>query len=176
MAVGDHLQVRRRYGPVTFFHHGIEVEGGCVVHFEGPIKKPESAYVKRTTKKVFSRGSSIEVIEYRSTRYSPKQIALRANRRADAAWGLGDYDLESLNCEHFAYWCISGLYRSSQVATYRKVRRALVTGARAAVNVLKPRPPMRPIPPIDNPLDAVEAAAAYAREKLEEAWESTFGS
>ncbi|MCX8037950.1 MAG: lecithin retinol acyltransferase family protein [Candidatus Sumerlaeia bacterium] len=117
MARGDHLRVWRG----CYYHHGIEVENGKVVHFIGEPLSKSNAKIRQTSMEVFLKGGEKEVVEY--SKSDPPGVVVR---RALSRLGESGYDLFSNNCEHFARWCKTGKHESEQV-------RAATAGAGATV-------------------------------------------
>lgn len=104
---GDHVYVRRQ----GYTHHGVEVDGGGVVHFTGTPGNKRGAMIRRTTMAEFTgrRGK----LRYR--RYGHQLPADLAVERATSKVGQSGYRLFSNNCEHFATWCVHDRTASAQV-------------------------------------------------------------
>ena len=62
MAIGDHIKVRRLLG--FYYHHGIDVGDGTVIHFTGDPKRKKDAIIEKTTLDEFSKGKPIKVVDY----------------------------------------------------------------------------------------------------------------
>jgi len=102
------------YRFVPYRHYGIEVENEQVIHFYG------SSFRNRTSSKIikspmedFRAGGKIEVLQVkRRIRLSREDTV----RRAHSALGEAKikYSVNKNNCEHFAYWCATGNYYSTQ--------------------------------------------------------------
>jgi hypothetical protein len=122
MSAGDHLRVARR----LYWHHGIDMGDGTVIHASGePGRRKLNAAVRRTTTAEFLRGGRAVVVN------APRrESAERITDRAVAAIGGRDYSLVFNNCEHFARWCESGEASSRQVDTYALAGAAAGVGAR----------------------------------------------
>jgi len=110
LALGDHLRVRRWRG--LYFHHGIDMGDGTVVHFSGEPLRQREARVIRESLASFACGCRLEVVQYRETTRSPEEVAAEALRLLDS----GAYHLWRNNCEHFACYCKTGHKSSKQVA------------------------------------------------------------
>lgn len=131
MAVGDHLKVRRR----LYWHHGIDMGDGTVVHASGePGRMKLDAEVRRTPVTDFLRGGEAEVANA-CRRLPAEQIT----ERALAALGGRDYSLLFNNCEHFARWCETGQASSKQIDGYALAGTALGLGARIAIRIASRR-------------------------------------
>lgn len=120
MAKGDHIRVRRGF----YYHHGIDCGDGCVIHYNGSPLRRRDARVTRTPVEDFRRGGSVEVIHRCPTDCADDVIA-----RASSRLGESLYHLVWNNCEHFAWWCLTGRSRSRQV---EKVAAGVLTIAAAA--------------------------------------------
>ena len=107
MARGDHISVWR-FG---YTHHGIDVGDGTVIHLAGDGRGKREASVRRSSLAEFAKGSRIRVHPYGSARFDPDITVTRAESRLGAA----GYHLLTNNCEHFAYWCVTGQLVSAQV-------------------------------------------------------------
>jgi hypothetical protein len=97
-------------------HYGIYDNDNSVIHFspdEGTEISPKNAYIRETTLADFSKGDEPRVDRTIRALFPPEEIV----RRAHALIGelRGEYDLMSLNCEHFARWCATGELESGQV-------------------------------------------------------------
>jgi len=124
MARGDHIRVARLRG--LYYHHGIDMGDGTVVHFSGEPLRLAEALVTRDSIEVFSGGYPIELVDH----------GANAQAREDAAevalshLGETGYRLWDNNCEHFACFCKIGRKKSPQV------RRALRVAAGTAATML----------------------------------------
>ncbi|MEG4243744.1 MULTISPECIES: lecithin retinol acyltransferase family protein [unclassified Microcoleus] len=116
MAKGDHIYIQH----VGYTHHGIDCGDDSVIHFgrRGGEKNC------RISKKDFASGNKINVKEYGKC-YSDDSVV----RRAEGRLGEKRYDIFSNNCEHFAYWCKTGKYKSEQVAQAQAGVAGLVQGS-----------------------------------------------
>jgi hypothetical protein len=106
MAKGDHIRVRRG----VYFHHGIDCGDGRVIHYNGSPLRRRDAKVACTSMDEFSRGCPIEVVHA-----CPPEDADTVLERAFSRLGESLYNLFRNNCEHFAWWCVTGKGRSHQV-------------------------------------------------------------
>lgn len=64
MAAGDHIAVLRRrwFHIIRYWHHGIDVGDGTVIHLTGPSKK--DAEVTRTSLEEFLKGGTKVIVDY----------------------------------------------------------------------------------------------------------------
>ena len=107
MTRGDHLFIKRR----GYYHHGIDLGIGHIIHFsEKPGKGKIAAHIRQTTMTEFTCGKKAKLREY-GTSFPPEEIVARAESKL----GTADYDLFGRHCEHFATWCAVGLHSSSQI-------------------------------------------------------------
>jgi hypothetical protein len=126
--LGDVMRVSRRVAvTIPYFHYGIYVGSGRVIHFTEDAAKssPPKNVIKRTSISMFFKDADLiemlefpKEIDFDGTRYktfSPANAAKRATKRL----GDGDYHLFVNNCEHFAMWCRTGIEFSSQVLGVR---------------------------------------------------------
>ena len=103
---GDHLRVDRG----GYYHHGIGLGDGNVVHYADVRPEKRRATIRVTPLRDFSLGSRIEVVGYADS-YAPDVVVARALSRL----GETRYHLANNNCEHFARWCTTGQSASEQV-------------------------------------------------------------
>ena len=127
---GSRLIVRRR----AYFHHGIYVGNGRVIHYAGWFRGTRGL-VEEVTLEEFTEGRP-----YRAGRMPPDRRAGEdIVRRARSRLGERRYHLLRNNCEHFCNWCQLGESRSEQVEALMKpallltgilqaLRRELVVG------------------------------------------------
>lgn len=113
---GDHFRVSRG----LYWHHAIYVGNGWLIEFGSGFLGGVVAYVDWQT---FSRGSNVELVGCGGW---------VATERAKSRLGMDGFDLISRNCEHFANWCVTGEWESSQVkavavAAFSALLLALVT-------------------------------------------------
>jgi Lecithin retinol acyltransferase len=103
---GTRLIVRRR----AYFHHGIYVGKGRVIHYAGWFHSARGL-VEDVTLEQFTEGHAYSVGRAPPDRRSGEQIVRRARSRL----GERSYHLLRNNCEHFCNWCQLGQCRSEQV-------------------------------------------------------------
>lgn len=99
---GDHIRVKRAY----YYHHGVYVGDGMVVHYTGEdndsISEPEKVLVRKTTLEFFARG---EIVEKAQPGFFEKKYKLsqkQALENANMAIGQSNYDFLHNNCEDLA--------------------------------------------------------------------------
>jgi hypothetical protein len=103
---GTRLIVRRR----AYFHHGIYVGKGRVIHYAGWFHSARGL-VEDVTLEQFTEGRAYSIGRTPADRRSGEQIVRRARSRL----GERSYHLLRNNCEHFCNWCQLGQCRSEQV-------------------------------------------------------------
>ena len=75
------------------------------------MKNPE--YVERALKELAKDGYQF---------FTSDQVIQRAkNAVDDSEWVASEYSLRKKNCEHFAFWCKTGIKNSTQVEHYSKI-------------------------------------------------------
>ena len=112
MAKGDHIYVYRKWWQLDglYQHHGIDCGDGTVIHYRKP-----SEVVELTSMATFSQGNPVYVMEYHEGFYFVHDVAVQ---RAKSRLGEQKYNLLFNNCEHFAYWCKTGISRSKQIKEF----------------------------------------------------------
>ncbi len=97
-------------------HYGVYIGNGRVIHFTG-LKGHETdahlASIQETSLAAFLSGDEGAVAEDLFRSFSRKEVVRRA--KSFVGKGLGTYNLMFNNCEHFARWCATGVYLSTQV-------------------------------------------------------------
>jgi hypothetical protein len=106
MAKSDHIKVWRG----SYWHHGIDVGDGHVIHFTGGLGHKKNAVIKKTIIKTFQRGR-----ECLTVRYAQSLVPDVVIERAYSLLGQANYSLFFNNCEHFACYCKTGRKESEQV-------------------------------------------------------------
>ena len=103
---GAQVRVRRS----GYYHHGIYIGNGEIVHFDGSPNEQDAAAVRvrRTGMEEFLRGGLPELRIYgraeRKLLRAPDEIAAAAL----SAVGRGGYDYRTNNCAHFSNECDFG--------------------------------------------------------------------
>lgn len=104
--IHPHIKVWRSF----YWHHGIDMGDGTVIHFTGEPGRRLDAAVRRTTLEHFLRGG-----EVCSVRHQQPLPADEVRVRATRCLGHTGYSILWRNCEHFARWCTVGRHESRQV-------------------------------------------------------------
>ena len=114
---GSRLIVRRR----AYFHHGIYVGDGRVIHYAGWFRGTRGL-VEEVTLEQFTEGHRYRIGRMPPDRRAGEDIVRRARSR------LGERRNHLLrnNCEHFCNWCQLGEYRSEQVEALMKAALLLI--------------------------------------------------
>ncbi|MBI1318366.1 MAG: hypothetical protein GC168_05360 [Candidatus Hydrogenedens sp.] len=128
MARGDHIKVARLGG--LYYHHGIDMGDGTVVHFSGEPLRLADAKVERDSLELFSGGYPVQTVAYGGRVAEPETIV----ETAQSYLGASGYKLWTNNCEHFACYCVTGEKKSDQVR--RTLRAAAGIAATAAAGVV----------------------------------------
>ena len=127
MAAGDHIRVKRMHG--LYYHHGIDVGNGTVIHFSGEPLNGTLAKVCQVSEEEFLKGEIKEIIHYlEDSDVLPAEESLCLAREQLDNQG---YHVLFNNCEHFASYCKTRKRKSRQVRTWLK-RSAAVAGTVAA--------------------------------------------
>ena len=115
LEIGDHIRVKRPY----YYHHGVYVGDGMVIHFTGEqndsISEPEKVLVRKTTIEFFANGTIVEKakLSFLEKRHAKnRKIVVKA---AEKAVGEGNYDFLHNNCEDFANRVCYNKKLSSQI-------------------------------------------------------------
>ncbi|MBM7116217.1 lecithin retinol acyltransferase family protein [Archangium primigenium] len=123
--LGDHLRSTRG----MYYHHGIYVGEGQVVHYAGDrTKDTTSASVRLGTLAEFADGRPVEVVPYGQS-LPPMEVVLRAR----ALLGEARYNLVLRNCEHLATLAKVGEPFSNQVREVLATAGAPLAAKMAAV-------------------------------------------
>jgi len=145
LPLGAHLVTPRG----LYFHHGIHVGGGHVVHYAGFCETLRARPVEEVAIERFAAGREVRINQNVPSRYSATEVVACARSRV----GQDRYRLLTNNCEHFSTWCLQGNARSAQV---RACVVSLLLGVRVFLGLLKvhlaaaskraPRAPRTPLP------------------------------
>ena len=129
---GDHIYVWRQLG--TYSHHGIYTRSGKVIHLSGArgqSKSKSTARVRESTLDEFLDGNQLRLVAY-GVKSSTREIKrkgtchVRSSRSVEKILETAEYYLQNPhqwdsyhlinnNCEHFAYYCKTGIKRSAQI-------------------------------------------------------------
>ncbi|MBV5346841.1 lecithin retinol acyltransferase family protein [bacterium] len=106
-----------RVGRFGFWHYGVYIGKDDVVHFTSPHgdTSNDNRVMRTRMAKFLSDAVEFEILAFPS-HIIGKPIYTRANtrRRALSRIGKGNYSLFNNNCQHFAFWCKTGLAFSGQ--------------------------------------------------------------
>jgi Lecithin retinol acyltransferase len=97
---GNHIEVWRGF----YWHHGIDMGDGTVIHFSGTPKDETDATIRRDTIESFANAFPVSAVHKHYYTLHPDQVAELATRFL----GRTGYDLFYWNCEHFAIFCKTG--------------------------------------------------------------------
>lgn len=120
--MGAHLVTPR----AGYFHHGIYVGNGRVVHYSGLADGMNTGPVEEVGLSKFTCNNGFKVKEHPNAKFDGDAIVRRARSRI----GEELYCVFSNNCEHFCEWCINNDHSSEQIDIGTSV--AGSTGASAA--------------------------------------------
>lgn len=99
MAKGDIIRV----GRIGFYHYGIDIGDGKVIHYNGEPYNKSSASIFKVPLEGFTKGSLVEIVNI-PTESSVDEIV----ERAQSCLGEKEYNIFFNNCEHFAKYCRTG--------------------------------------------------------------------
>lgn len=102
-----HLVTPRR----GYFHHGLYVGQGRIIHYPGLIGSFHSRAVEEVSLADFARNRPVGVRTDSNPRFDREDVIRRARSRL----GENRYHVIRNNCEHFCEWCLSGVSRSRQL-------------------------------------------------------------
>eukprot|EP01090_Pellita_catalonica_P020226 TRINITY_DN7134_c0_g1_i1.p1 TRINITY_DN7134_c0_g1~~TRINITY_DN7134_c0_g1_i1.p1 ORF type:complete len:171 (-),score=5.90 TRINITY_DN7134_c0_g1_i1:17-529(-) len=112
---GDHVYVWRSFlGVPLYKHHGICVGHNEVIHYTGSSK--HTAFVQKTSLSEFCAGAPLQIMEHPGSELSAHNVV--ENALLMEGMFRGQYNLVSLNCEHIANFCTTGLPVSPQIDKY----------------------------------------------------------
>lgn len=114
---GSRLIVRRR----AYFHHGIYIGNGRVIHYAGWVRGTRGL-VEEVTLEEFTEGHPYRIGRMPPDRRAGEDVVGRARSRL----GERRYNLLRNNCEHFCNWSQLGECRSEQVEALMKPALLLV--------------------------------------------------
>lgn len=134
MAKGDHIRVWRG----GYYHHGVDVGRGRVIHFSGEPARKRAASICLERMDRFARGGVVEVVA--EAAHGRKGAVVD---RARSQLGKQGYDVVVNNCEHFATWCANGRRHSTQVERARAIVDRVSGPSSRAAGAASPRPAKR---------------------------------
>ncbi len=116
MAKGDHIYVKRLHG--LYYHHGIDMGDGTVIHFSGEPLNGKLAKVCQVPLEEFLNGEEARFVEYgrESGVLDPLETVALAQQQLDNE----GYNVLFNNCEHFATYCKTRRKMSGQVRSVAK--------------------------------------------------------
>ncbi|MBD2446587.1 lecithin retinol acyltransferase family protein [Nostoc sp. FACHB-152] len=120
MAKGDHIFVWCGNSIIpTHTHHGIDCGNGTVIHFAGNKNKKNTFVITKTSLVSFAAGNVKSQKEVYALNYDvlgiPYDLPDLVIQRAENFIGKGEYHLFENNCEHFAFFCKTGIKKSYQI-------------------------------------------------------------
>jgi hypothetical protein len=125
---GDHIASSR----LGYWHHGIYVGDGRVVHYAGFATSLRGGPVQEISLDEFALGGVFVVVNQSSPKYLAGEVVNRAHSRL----GENRYSVFANNCEHFCTWCVTGQSHSMQV---KRCMSHPFTLARLLLNLLRAR-------------------------------------
>lgn len=128
LALGAHLITPR----LGYWHHGIYVGDGKVVHYAGLSRTCHRGPVEEITVDRFTAGRPLLVRQDRQHKFSCQDAVQRARSRV----GESQYRILTNNCEHFCNWCLNNEHRSDQADRLLAWRGALSRMVLRAVGAL----------------------------------------
>lgn len=111
---------RAKYGDLIFVDHGlykhfgIYINDDCVIHYDGKLDDRflRNMCVRQTGMDRFLAGKdNFKILNLSKNQIPPHEVVNRAKSHLNER----NFNLILNNCEHFAYWCKTGLKKSYQV-------------------------------------------------------------
>ncbi|CEJ74003.1 NC domain [[Clostridium] sordellii] len=111
---------RAKYGDLIFVDHGlykhfgIYINDDCVIHYDGKLDDRflRNMCVRQTGMDRFLAGKdNFKILNLSKNPIPPHEVVNRAKNHLNER----NFNLIFNNCEHFAYWCKTGLKKSYQV-------------------------------------------------------------
>lgn len=103
---------------MKYRHYGVEVEDGQVVHFLcDTIMKLEEGRIVKTSIQDFLKDGQLSVEKGITYEFTRDEIVERAESLIGT--DFNGYSVRNNNCEHFAFWCVTGNKESQQVFLYQ---------------------------------------------------------
>ena len=78
LKAGDHIRVWRDVGPDGYYHHGIYIGLGKVIHFAGELRRKLNAKIKEAALRTFLADGKLEKLRY-EPEFTRKAIAVSVN-------------------------------------------------------------------------------------------------
>jgi hypothetical protein len=108
---GDHICVKHKVFRDLVTHHGIYCGDGTVIHFHGD-KINGNAEIRRDSLENFSHPFPVsEILVFERCPWGSADAVVK---RAESCLRESGYNLFSNNCEHFASYCMTNKWKSSQ--------------------------------------------------------------
>lgn len=104
MSRGDHIYIQCNLYNIAYTHHAIDLGNGKVIEYS------RTEGIRLKSKKDFSKNKLIFTKYYTNCSSSEETL-----KRAYKKLGEKKYNLFFNNCEHFAYWCKTGIHKSEQI-------------------------------------------------------------
>lgn len=111
---------RAKYGDLIFVDHGlykhfgIYINDDCVIHYDGKLDDRflRNMCIRQTGMDRFLAGKdNFKILNLSKNPIPPHEVVNRAKNHLNER----NFNLILNNCEHFAYWCKTGLKKSYQV-------------------------------------------------------------
>ena len=111
---------RAKYGDLIFVDHGlykhfgIYINDDCVIHYDGKLDDIflRNMCIRQTGMDRFLAGKdNFKILNLSKNPIPPHEVVNRAKNHLNER----NFNLILNNCEHFAYWCKTGLKKSYQV-------------------------------------------------------------
>lgn len=113
-----------------YFHHGLYVGHGRVIHNIGRAYGLRGGVVEEASLEGFARGRGIWVRDTTLAGFTVEEVIKRARARL----GEQAYHFVRNNCEHFCEWCLRGQHRSNQIEAWRTRPGRALRGTRISVS------------------------------------------
>lgn len=101
-------------GKVNYEHFGIYIGNGNVIEFSSTDGTIPSAKITLNPMSKSFKNYFVYKLDTKDIKFTPEEVVKRANQKL----GEGGYDLIGNNCEHFAVWCQTGVFKSFQIDSY----------------------------------------------------------
>ena len=105
----------------TYWHYGVYVGNDEVVHFtsENDDTSSNNSVMKTSTQRFIRNAKNIEILGF-PDKVEGKPIFSREATcsRALSKIGFDNYSITGNNCQHFAFWCKTGIAYSGQTYLY----------------------------------------------------------
>jgi|GEM_PF-3392873 len=112
---GDHICVKHPVVGDLITHHGIYCGDGTVIHFDGNDKSSGQANIRRDSLEDFCQPLLVsEILVFNPCPPDQHSYANAIIQRAESCLGKSGYDLFRNNCEHFATYCMTNVWKSDQ--------------------------------------------------------------